>query len=364
LSGPDGPAWVDAAAALPLAFAQVREDSLIDLAVVERLQRPARVLMVASGGCTAALLAASGKADWLHLVDPNRAQIALTRLKLMMLAEIEPGARGQILGHAPMPPQARKKWLADALDRLELAADALGPVDFVVDAGPDYSGRYERVFLALCAALGEHVQEMEAVLRLSDPRRQQALFAPETPLGQALDAALAQVMALPNLVRLFGREATQNPLQDFQRHFSERLRHVVSTLPAASNPYLWQMLLGRYPEAMPVAWLAAPRAAKHPRVTWECDFMLPVLERSAGSFDFVHLSNILDWLPAARAAETLRHASAALRPGGCVLVRQLNSSLDIRALGPQFRWQDDAGRELHERDRSFFYRALHWGFRG
>jgi S-adenosylmethionine-diacylglycerol 3-amino-3-carboxypropyl transferase len=91
--------------------------------------------------------------------------------------------------------------------------------------------------------------------------------------------------------------------------------------------------------------------------------MQAALESRREEFDFVHLSNILDWLAPERAADTLQRARKALRPGGCVLVRQLNSSLDIRALGPHFDWQVEGARALHERDRSFFYRALHWGFK-
>ena len=52
------PSWVADAAALPIAFAQVREDPLIDFCVVERLGAAARLIMIASGGCTLAFLAA------------------------------------------------------------------------------------------------------------------------------------------------------------------------------------------------------------------------------------------------------------------------------------------------------------------
>src|SRR5713226_4841071 len=95
------PAWVTEAAALPLAFAQVREDPLLDQAVVARLPGSARILMVASGGCTAAWLAASAKVARIHLVDPNPAQIALARLKLHLLHLADPVERLALLGHAP-----------------------------------------------------------------------------------------------------------------------------------------------------------------------------------------------------------------------------------------------------------------------
>lgn len=344
------PRWVTAAEKLPLAFAQVREDALLDLAVVQSFPRPPRVAMVASGGCTAATLAGSGAVESLHLVDPNPAQLTLSRLKLGLLVAAEPRTRFTLLGHAPMPEAERNQRLLEWLDRLELDAGKLGPMEMLARSGPDYAGRYEHVFLAVRDALGKTRSDLEAQLGLANPT-----------LGQTLDAALAEVMALPNLVRLFGEEATRNPVMPFHRHFAERVRWALASLPAADNPYLWQMLLARYPARAGAPWLLADSPNSMPLVTLECGFMQTALEPRREEFDFVHLSNILDWLAPERAAEALERSWKALRRGGCVLVRQLNSSLDIRALGPGFEWQVEGARALHERDRSFFYRALHWG---
>ena len=79
------PEWVERALELPLLFAQVREDALQDVALVRACSRGAQVLLIASGGCTAAALAAEANVARLVLVDPNPAQLALTRLKLHLL---------------------------------------------------------------------------------------------------------------------------------------------------------------------------------------------------------------------------------------------------------------------------------------
>ena len=346
------PRWVADAEKLPIAFAQVREDALLDLAVVNSFEQPPRVAMVASGGCTAAALAASGKIDSLHLVDPNPAQLALSRLKLELLAADAPRSRAAILGHASMPAPLRKQALIERFDRIGLDARTLGPIEILTHSGADYAGRYEHVFLALRAALERTQPDLDTALRL-----------PQPALGHALDAALAEVMALPHLVRLFGEEATRNPVMSFDRHFAERVRWALAALPAADNPYLWQMLLARYPEGVGAPWLFAEPPASMPTVTWECGLMQAALEPRRNEFDFVHLSNILDWLAPERAAQMLERSWRALRRGGCVLVRQLNSSLDIRSLGSRFEWNVEGARAMHERDRSFFYRALHWGFK-
>lgn len=357
------PSWVTEAACLPLAFAQVREDALLDLEVVAGLGGAARVLMVASGGCTAAALAASGRVAKLLLVDPNPAQIALTRLKLRMLQAAEPRHRGALLGHESMSLRERRDELAAGLSELGLQADALGPVHVVAKLGPDYSGRYERVFAELARELTPFAKELESLLRLRGTAAQAAGVAPRTLLGEALDAAFDRVLALPNLVRLFGERATGNSAGSFSRHFMGRTRLALATFPAADNPYLWQMLLNRYPPEVASPWLYGPKLGALPEIDWTVGQMSPTLDSVRESFDFVHLSNILDWLPPEDARETLTRAASILRPGGVVLVRQLNSNLEIPALCPEFDWDFDGAKDLHARDRSFFYRALHLGRR-
>src|SRR5262245_35386778 len=79
--------YVKKAATNPIAFAVVREDSSQDLEVIQRYfsEEPASVLMVASGGDTAALLSTQANLNDLTIVDPNLAQLQLTKLKIHFL---------------------------------------------------------------------------------------------------------------------------------------------------------------------------------------------------------------------------------------------------------------------------------------
>jgi S-adenosylmethionine-diacylglycerol 3-amino-3-carboxypropyl transferase len=92
--------------------------------------------------------------------------------------------------------------------------------------------------------------------------------------------------------------------------------------------------------------------------------MLEALKQlPSASCDFLHLSNILDWLSPKEALLTLNQATRVLRGGGLVAVRQLNSTLPIRQLGSSLRWMDSLSHALLEADRSFFYREFHVGVR-
>lgn len=355
------PPWVSEATSLPIAFAQVREDPRVDASVVKGLGPEARVIMIASGGCTLAFLVASCRVARVDVVDPNPAQIALARLKLHLLQNFDRASRLALLGHAPMPVDEREGRLRAALCASGASAEAIGPPSVWAVEGPDYTGRYERVFVQLRRNLEPRAAEVAHLLSLRDPEEQARRVASLTPLGQAMDTAFERAMDLPNLIHLFGEGATRNRVEPFAHHFARRTRHVLATLPASDNPYLWQVLAGRYPPRAEAPWLAASSPDQLPQITWNTTVMTEALRRSPGSYDFVHLSNILDWLSPEEARATLEVAHAALRPGGWTLIRQLNSTLDIPSFGEGFSWQTERAQALHASDRSFFYRALHLG---
>src|SRR4051794_23840762 len=129
------PSWVADAAKLPIAFAQVREDPRIDKFIVERAGEGARVCMIASGGCTAAVLAALPNVGVIHIVDPNPAQLGLTRLKLRLLETREPDDRLALLGHAPLGARLRQEKLTQELAALNLAPDLFGPPEIAMHFG-------------------------------------------------------------------------------------------------------------------------------------------------------------------------------------------------------------------------------------
>lgn len=355
------PEWVLEAAALPVAFAQVREDAFIDAWVVRQLPQNSRVIMVGSGGCTVAFLACCANVARIDVVDPNPAQIALARLKLQLLRDSDRADRLALLGHSAMPADLREERLTAVLGGIDLSLEALGPPDLTSTHGPDHTGRYEWVFVRLRNRLEPHAGELEHMLSLDDPDEQARCIAAGTPLDRALGRAFEDAMDLSALVHLFGEKATRNRVEPFATHFERRTREAIRTMPANDNPFLWQALVGRYPGGTEAPWLAMPAPPRLPVINWRTSFMIDALRQSRDEYDLVQLSNILDWLDEEEARATLNAAHEALRRGGSVLVRQLNSSLDIRRLDSNFAWRSDESKSLHVRDRSFFYRELHLG---
>jgi S-adenosylmethionine-diacylglycerol 3-amino-3-carboxypropyl transferase len=354
--------WTADAAQLPLAFAQVREDPRLDLELVNAPD--STVAMIASGGETAACMAFPGVRR-LFLVDLNPAQLALTRLKLRLASGSPAVESMRLLGHLPLPAEDRERLLLTHLDALDMERGVFGSMSFVAVHGPDRAGRYEFVFAKLAETLAPHRAVLQRLLDMSDPAEQRKLLETQEAFVAALDEAFERVMSLPNLVHLFGNEATQNPQRPFSRHFAERTRNVLDQLPANSNPFLWQMLAGRFPPEHPYDWLSSRQTTQR-NPDQEQIFlhgkMRDVLDSlSANSCDVVHLSNILDWLRPEQALATLHSAMRVLKPGGITIVRQLNSCLDVAGLPSGFQWDVARGKRLLRSDRSFFYRAIHIG---
>jgi len=352
--------WLDFASSVPVAFAQVREDSLIDQWIVRQIPAASRGIMIASGGCTAALLASENKLDCLTLVDTNRAQLELTRLKIAFLTDLDPSERLSLLGHAchTLKSEISGRLLSEELLRLQIGKDTFGPVKLVSKIGLDFVGRYELLFARLEYIISDS-QSTEAMLRLSNPQEQIDFLKSNPAYVERLESAFSDVMALPNLVRLFGEEATQNAILPFSLHFLKRMRHAVETLPAASNPYLSQLLTGRFSNRTVYPWLEVPKKQIRTRMNYVQSTMARALYESAEKFDFIHLSNILDWLSRDDATALLALASQQLKKGGWLITRQLNSDLPIADLCQSLAWQQEIAERLHAQDRSFFYQKLH-----
>ncbi len=339
-SGPDP--WALRAATWPVAFAQVREDPRHDVGLAETLPAKATVVMIASGGETLVQLARLPLGR-IHAVDLNPAQLAMSRLKCWLAEQEDPGRALRILGHDPMPAMERRFELERCFGVLGLDPGILGPLDEVAERGPDQCGRYEWCFGELQSRLATDV----AGLR-------------DHP---GLDRVLDQVMSLENLVTLFGEGATQNPRQSFARHFAWRTRVALERADAATNPFLNQMYTGRFVDGSRYDWLQAEGRLRAEPV-WHRGSMQSVLDSMAtAEIDLVHLSNILDWLTPGEAQATLVAATRVLRPGGRLILRQLNSTLEVEALECGLKWDRRMGERFVAGDRSFFYPRIHIGTR-
>jgi S-adenosylmethionine-diacylglycerol 3-amino-3-carboxypropyl transferase len=346
--------WAIDAAFLPLAFSQVREDPRIDIEIAGKLLPGATAMMIASGGETALCLSRLPLSR-LVLVDVNPAQLALTRCRFHLAENFSPEENMCLLGHSEMPSEDRFCEWERIFDFLDLPEGILGGALEIGKLGPDHCGRYEAAFAEIRRLLRPNSGEISAFLGMTDTAEASRAIASGTKLGAAIDSAFSRIFALKNLTALFGEGATRNPRRPFHEHFPAQLRAITARQAPAKNPWIWQIFSGGFPPGAPYDWL---RETKPPSVQPEYreSSMLEALDSTPEqSVDFLHLSNILDWLSPEEARETLAAAHRVLKPGGVLIIRQLNSSLEIPSLFPSLKWHAGEGRRLQLSDRSFFY---------
>ena len=314
--------------------------------------------MIASGGCTAVFLAYMEKLRHLTLVDMNPAQIALCKLKFMLASNFDSHDRLTLLGHKILPARERQNFLQDAFQQLEYDPNILGSLDWVAEFGPDFVGRYELLFKRLQYVIDDE-NNVKKLLSFHDLAQQSQFMQSHASLDKKMHLAFEEVMALPNLIKLFGEEATQNSVMSFSKHFYTRTLEAIHNFPTATNPYLAQMLMSQFTSDAVYPWLSLPKGVSNTQIKYCLSSMLDALLVSKEKYDFIHLSNILDWLNKEQATALLELSFKRLKEGGWVIIRQLNSSLDIPALYPDFYWDLDNAENLHKMDRSFFYQKLH-----
>ena len=345
--------WINTACQFPVGFAQVREDPLLDVRVIDHLNKqPIQALMIASGGCTAAVLATHPLVKELTIVDPNLSQLCLTQLKLYLLEHYSMEDRLAILGHQMMPAKERSAWIAKHLNLLDFPLDTLGSLDIAGELGLDYIGRYEYLFLQLQHELRPFEDEINHLL--TNPN---TLSCSES-FKDCLHASFKKIMALENLVALYGEGATQNPARPFWEHFYLQTVEALNSPLAKNNPFLSQLLLGKFIQR-PYEWLTKPQQTITQKLQFFNNSLSETLENTHDSFDFIHLSNALDWLNPKEAKAMLQLVENKLNKGGMLILRQLNSTLDIPSLSSsQISWQIQEGLDYLHQDRSFFYKGL------
>ena len=354
--------YTDEAISYPIAFAQVREDPLQDQEVINHYFPEGKIsmLMIASGGDTAAYLAGTAPISRLMIVDPNLAQISLTKLKLHLLS-YPTQKRLEVLGHAPMDKLKQGEILSSLKSLLDIPNDVFGELS---DKGLDQSGRYERVFAALREELKPFESEILNLFTLNSVEEQARRISPDTALGKAIDNAFESVMSQENLIKIFGEKATANRVQDFSKHFAQRTRYYLSHHLASESPFFAQMFLGQFYDDILYPWLSLPIVKNDIKIEYFNGMMNEYLEKSMPEqYDVIHLSNILDWLSPEEAQNTLELVFKALKPDGVVIIRQLNSNINIPSMGEQFFWNIEESENLNINDRSFFYPNFYIGFK-
>lgn len=317
----------------PIQFAVVREDPLLEARVLRR--HPARrLLLIASGGCTALTLASVRPDLKITLLDPNPSQLDLVKRKIRSLAN------------------------GDRLDR-----NRMFNVDNSDPGGLSECGNFESLFRGLRSFLAEFVLPSDEMRRLfCEPGAladvSERLFAhPYWPV--AFDLFFAE----PLLNTMFGPDATQYAEPDsYPAYFRGLFERGLTRGDAMDNRFLHHVLLGCYLDRP----ACLPEFLTDPPDRFAFGFHHGTIDEQVNlsDYDFIGLSNIMDWMAPTDVERLMGKVLAETGPGTVVMWRQLNNRRDLAAhLRPAFRFDAAWDRALWEQDRSLFYSSVHVGLR-
>jgi S-adenosylmethionine-diacylglycerol 3-amino-3-carboxypropyl transferase len=310
-------------------FAVVREDADLETELCSKLDAR-RVLLVASGGCTALTLAHRFPGLRVTAFDQSAAQLAHVEAKRA------------------------------AVERRDLASLNVGDDS---PSGLNQRGEFEGLFRTMRAFVEEFVAPRTDLARY---------FAPTTSLDEraALVAAwtasrywpVATALSFHDdfLHAMFGPAATQHAQPgSYPAYFRHAFERGLRDPAGPQNPFLRHVLLGEYDVAAPPDYVHAQR---DPGLELVEGTLLDVPDLAR--FDLFSLSNVFDWSDDALVAAWAGALRRAARPGAAVLVRQLNNRRDVRRFfGDDFFFDEALGAELLRRDRSLFYERIEVGFR-
>ena len=354
-----------------IAFSQVREDPNIELQVIDHLatsqNHPLRVLLVASGGCTALSLLSRPAIAQIDAVDANLAQLHLVELRRQALLTLSLEDQFQVLGIDRFPVAAR----AAPIDRLTRYANLRSGLPEATrlywDHRPEQMafgvnrvGRFEQLFRELSAqftAIGLNPLE-------------QPLIATQHPQWRAIFDA---VFERDRLANTFGEAAVNYSMdRSFGEHFADVFAQALIQFGPEDNYFLTQVWGDRYttgtngvpiylqPDAqLAIRALGADRLKLHQGLF--ADKLLALVK--LGEFDLIQFSNISDWMPVQELHSMVAIAVQCLAPGGALIGRRLNGDHDLAAIMAAHLTVDHAlSQQLRQGDRSFFYREVVVGF--
>ena len=317
----------------PIQFAVVREDPLIEIEVLER-HRCEHLLLVGSGGCTALTLRSHMPSLAITLLDPNAEQLELIQRKIEALALME-----------------RRERLA------RFNVENRDP------DGLSECGNFESLFRGLREFLYEFVLPRDDMLRMFCEPRVLAR-APKLLFDHPYWPVAFQVyFADPLLNAMFGPDATQHAEPgSYPAYFQSLFERGMARDDAIDNRFLHHVLLGHYldrPGCLP-PFLVEPAD----RFLFELHNGLIDDSIHLGDFDFIGLSNIMDWMPPSAVEALMDKVRKETRRGTVLLWRQLNNKSDLAGhLRPTYTFDETWGQALWERDRSLFYSSVHVGRR-
>ena len=347
-----------------IAFSQVREDCEIEWQVLDRISqlvpdRPLRVLLVASGGCTALNLLAHPHIGEITAVDANPAQLQLLNLRCAAIAHLSIAAQYCLIASGGNDKQKQRLDLYNQL-RDNLSEDTRIFWDQRLDEiafGVNQVGRFEQLFRLLAQAFSA-----QGLDPLSDP-----VTATQSKHWRPI---FEQIFDREVLVQIFGESAVNYSMdRSFGEHFADVFAYALKRDDYRQNYFLTQIWNDRYEGNLPIYMQLETQPTVRSSLgklklkqSSFIDFLTQ--HRTVESYDLIQFSNLSDWMPIVELKQMMTQIADCLSPQGAVIGRRLNGDHELKIVMADFFNIDlSMSHQLQIQDRSFFYQEVVVGWK-
>ena len=341
-------------------YASVWEDADVLCDALAPVAAGGRLLSIASAGDNALALLTL-EPDEVVAVDLNPAQLACLELRVAAFRCLDDAVLLPFLGIGEGPP--RLSLYARVRDRLGPEARAYWDSSpELIERGVIHVGKFERYLRTFRHWVLPMVHPESRLERLVDHRsiaEQRRFFAREWNTTRW--RLLFRVFFSRKVMGKLGRDPAlfDHVAGEGAEAILERTRYALNELPTATNPYLVYIMTGSFrPDALPRYLRPEHREtirAHLDRLSWRRQ----PIEAAEGPFDGFNLSDVFEYLAPEEHERVYGELVARARPGARLVYWNM---LAPRRRPPEMEGRvqelDELSRELHSRDRAWFYQAL------
>lgn len=285
----------------PIMFAQVREDPLVELAVLDKIDKQARILIVGSGGCTLFSLLGP-KIGEIDVVDMNPGQIHLIQLKLELMKHFSSSYLLELFEGTKDENFVENVY---QLIRDNLNVECANFWDQNLDLF--------KMGLTQCGVFEELFREL---------------------VQSGFD--FEQVFSTDHLIELFGPDAVLNSNKClFSEHFRQVWNRYQQDNFVEGNYFHHQIAYDSYPNIrLPIYFRnLAPIRGNINKVGFYNSSFIELLDSSdEENYDLINSSNLTDWMDPIGLDVFIKKLYTRVKKGGYVVMRRLNGdySLELR----------------------------------
>lgn len=314
-------------------FAVVREDPLLPMHVLSNVCcERSRILLIASGGCTALAVASEFVKTEITLIDKNPAQLDLVRKKIEA---------------------CKIQSVKEFKTRFNVSVDWAD--------GLNECGNFESLFRGFRSFIHDFVFSYEELKKLFDVSKIDQIVKSKILSSKYWPVAFDLYFSDSLLNTMFGPDATQHAEKgSYPRYFQTCFEKALTRSDASVNYFLHHIFLGHYldrPDCLPPYLQKLPNSVKMSLMLGGLDD----IPEKLGEYDFIDLSNIFDWMGDDSVNKIADLLDEKMKPNAVLMFRQLNNNRNIQSRFSRISFDDEIGLKLLSQDRSFFYCKINVG---